>query len=112
MLRSIPELVYVDVCMTDWLTKASPVPSVGGLVSGIRNRITSVPSKAVAAIHQNAPLEPSLSATSPDRVVLIEAPRPEAAPTMPLHQVETSGAACRDKAVNGLRVPASGPPAG
>ena len=62
---------------------APPGRFVCGLVSGIRNKTTIVASKAVAAIHKNPALEPSLSATRPDSVVLIEAPIPDAVPTIP-----------------------------
>ena len=50
----------------------------------------SVPNDAVAAIHKNAALGPTLSATNPDNVVLIEAPMPDAVPTMPCASIRVT----------------------
>ena len=46
----------------------------------------------MAAIDKNPALVPNLSATRPDRVVLIEAPIPDAVPTIPC-AIKTSGTA-------------------
>ena len=50
----------------------------------------SVPNDAVAARHKNAALGPSLSATNPDSVALIEAPMPDAVPTMPCASIRVT----------------------
>jgi hypothetical protein len=83
------------------------VCSVGGFVSGIRNQIMSVPSDAVAAMDKNAALEPSLSATSPDNVVLMEAPMPDAVPTMPCAKLKRPVPPVRSAMTSAVRTPST-----
>ena len=54
-----------------------------GLVSGIRNKTTRVARRATAAIPANPATRPRSCATTPESVVLSEAPIPDAVPTMP-----------------------------
>jgi len=65
----------------------------------------SVPSDAVAAIHKNATLGPSLSATKPDSVVLIEAPMPDAVPTMPCAKLKRPVPPVRSAMIRAVRTP-------
>ena len=67
----------------------------------------SVPSNAVAAIHKNAALGPSFSATNPDSVVLIEAPMPDAVPTMPCAKLKRPVLPVRSAMIRAVRTPSA-----
>jgi hypothetical protein len=63
--------------------------------------------RCVKGCHKNAALGPSLSATSPDSVVLIEAPMPDAVPTMPCAKLKRPVPPVRSAMIRAVRTPST-----